>query len=513
MDAENGIGKESRTAMCGPAQVDEVEVVVSDFHISEGAAAAHGQDNRWHHRAWRAVKRFVFHYTSHPAVDPRNPLEDFPDDSVFVAFLNRITVEYGDAPILRLRLLGDTFDTLAVRMNGEIEVSPYEDDAVTKMLRIISGHRDFFRVLGGFLKRSNARLDIFVGNHDLILAWPKVQETVVAAVCGGDEEAVGRLRFIDQHANFEDFHRGVLYTHGMGAEGQNAIDPKTVIIDHRFGIRLERPLLNIPIGTYVAAKLAYRIKQHNPLICRLSNYRSIVRNAPIHRWGWTIYTVAMFFWTYIHYSLFAIWDIRRKFNWRAYVKSIGQAVTNDTVDRYGRRLLKKRRVRAVVLGHSHEWRRESGPSGTYINTGTWSLKFSLVDNRFDLKWRRFRWIELIWSTIKLFLTTGEFRFARQFVKLLGWLALALSLFAFLFVSVPKGGWVIWSYHFTDVKVPAAIVLAFIVVSGLLRLCYVKPRVVQSRKLTFALVQHREDESLSADLMEYVPESDSFRECV
>ncbi len=502
---------------------EEANVVISDLHMSEGVDKDVRRHQAWHKRAWRSLKRFLFGVAAHPSVDPQNPLEDFPNDLVFVDFIDRVLERYGRSARLTLSLLGDTFDPLAVSWNGRFIEPPYEAIAVAKMKKIMAGHKEFFDALAFFIRRPNCHLDIYVGNHDLSLCWKRVQTRVLRRIAGWDTELQAKVRFIDQTMNFRLKHRQVLYDHGMNAEAQNQVDPKKVIVTHRFGLKdggfglkLRHPILNMPYGSYMTVGLLNRIKLYYPLVGRLVNYRSLVMNAALHRWGWSAYVVLAAVWNYLWSLLFGIWHLRMKTSISNTARAIAESVTSVGVDSYARKLLRDNDdVKVVVLGHSHEWRRVSTDKGTYLNTGSWSLMFELVDQKIELKWKRWRHLEIFWRALSHFLMTGELKLARQLSKILSWVALVGAMLAFLVTSFPKNSWRIWSYQISDFKLPIGILLVFVVVTGVIRLFSVKPKVIRRQRLTFGLIEHFGDGSMNNDLMEYLPDDNggSIRECV
>ncbi len=525
MNVKEDVLKEASGGQAGGTepQCEEANVVISDLHMSEGAGKNVVRRPSWRRRAWQSVKQFFFGVEAHPRVDPRNPLEDFPDDKVFVDFVDRIREKYGRAGKLTLSLLGDTFDPLAVSWRGRNAEPPYEAIAVAKMKKIMAGHQAFFDALAFFIRQPNCFLDIYVGNHDLSLCWKRVQTRIARRIAGWDPALAAKIRFVDQSMGFRLKHRSVLYDHGMNAEAQNFVDPKKVIVTHRFGLKdggfglkLRHPILNMPYGSYMTVGLLNRIKLYYPLVGRLCNYRGLVRNAALHRWGWSGYVVLMAVWNYVWSLLFGIWHLRMKTSIANTARAIAESVTSVGVDAYARKLLRDNDdVKVVVLGHSHEWRRVSTDRGTYLNTGSWALMFELVDQKIELQWKRWRHLEIFWRSLVHFLMTGELKLARQLSKILGWIALVGAMLAFLFISFPKNSWRIWSYQAADFKLPIGILLVFVVVTGVIRLFSVKPRVISRRRLTFGLIEHFGDGSMNNDLMEYLPDDNggSIRECV
>jgi len=495
--------------------LEEVNVVVSDCHLSEGMVRREKFRASWPLRAWRWWVGLFSTVRVHPVVNPLNPLEDFPDDGKFVAFIDKVIETYGRAKTVRLRLLGDMFDPLAVTWNGRFADPPYEHAGSGKMGRIIAGHPAFFDALAGFLKRPNCFVDIFVGNHDVFLVWERVQRKIVRRLTDGDPELAGKIRFFDQHREFQDIDKGVLYYHGNNAEASDTVEAKTVVLTHRFGRPIRHPILNMPYGAFMTVGLVNKIKLYNPLVGRLTKYKDLWQNAALHRWGWALYVIMATVGNYLFNAFFDIWDVRRKTNLRTHLRMMFMNLQEQSVDNYAKKLLKKYegRIKAVILGHSHEWRRVTDSLGTYVNTGTWSLMFELRWPRFEQKWKRCRRLELVWLTTKHLMRTGELRFGSYITNILGWVTAVGVMLTFLLISFPKEGWRLWSYQLADLKVPIGILLVFLLISGLIRFLSVKPTVVVTQRLTFGLVRHYSDGSMNVELMEYKPEENAFRECV
>jgi UDP-2,3-diacylglucosamine pyrophosphatase LpxH len=498
--------------------LEEVNVVVSDMHISEGLERNEKYRPSRLRRSWNWLVGLFSSVERHPVVNPKNPLEDFPDDGKFVSFLDKVLETYGCDPIIRLRLNGDTFDPLAVTWDGRFADPPYEHVAAGKIGRIIAGHPRFFDALASFIRQPNCHVDFFVGNHDLFMVWERVQRKILRRLVGEDAELAKKVRFVDQHMAFRDVHREVLYIHGHDAEANNTIDPQSVVLTHRFGRKIQHPILNVPYGSFMTVGLVNKIKLHNPLVGRLTNYKALWRNAAIHKWGWAFYALLATVGNYLSNAFFDIWDVRRKTRLRLHLQIILQTMEDQPVDTYAKKLLKEYagKVKAVILGHSHEHRRVTGPEGTYINTGTWVLLFDLRWRKFEeheFRWKRCRQLETVWLTTKHLFKTGELRFATYITRVLGWIAFVSALVVFLLFSFPKEGWSLWSYQIADFKVPAFILLVFLLVSGLARFLSSNPEVVVTQRLTFGLVRHYSDGGLNVELMEYLPEDQTFRECV
>ncbi|MBN1585153.1 hypothetical protein JW899_02170 [Candidatus Uhrbacteria bacterium] len=504
MPAENGMAKADLP------EFREVHAVISDMHMSAGSRARMDRGFSWYRKFWHWVARMAFGGESHPAISEVNPLEDFPDDRPFDRFVRELVGRYaGRAGTVRLKLLGDTFDPHAVLWAGGFGGPPHEAVAVVKMRRIMSGHPTVMDALSWFLERENCLLDIFIGNHDLFLTWPNVRRRLVRRLAGRNVRKAGRIRFIGPESDFRETFEGILYEHGMDAEPQNRIKARAAILRYRLGRRLRNPILNEPFGSHLTTGLVYPIKLYHSWIGRLANYRGVFRNSVIHSWGWSFYVFWTTVWAYLYHAFFSFWHIRRQTHLRDMIRVIGQAITNQGVDGYARRCLEKPGIRAVVLGHSHEWRQESNRNGIYVNTGTWGLMFRLKKVSLPLVWKRFRWLEWVWRKIGHFLADGGNRLSvRQVLKFWVWASAVTLLVLFL------GGFLGGGRFFPDRFrwLPVAL-LAMTVLSGVLRVFSSRPKVISEQRFTFALAEFPAGGNFVLKLLEFNPENRKFRPCV
>ncbi|MDP3985697.1 MAG: hypothetical protein Q8P82_02945, partial [bacterium] len=351
----------------GAMSPEEVDIVVSDLHLSAGERLR----IRPRFSLGAAFRRILrrSHAADQSFLDRENKLEDFPYDDAFSRMLDRVREQYGTVPRIRLRLMGDCFDPLVIPWKGKFSDPPYEAIAARKMQHILKGHRAFFAALARFIRTPNGYLDIFVGNHDVFLVWPGVQRQIARWLAGNNEALRKKIRFIDQHKRFEDFHRGVLFYHGMNADAHNAVDPERVILRERLGVKRKIPVHNMPYGSYMVVDLVNRIKLRNPLVGRLRG-REMWKTAAIHMWSWGIYAGFAMMLTFLRSHLFAISDIRRTRSVRQFFRMVYETCIDgspERVDRMAEHILEDRPdVRVVVLGHSHAWRRISTPKGTYL---------------------------------------------------------------------------------------------------------------------------------------------------
>jgi len=158
-------------------------IIASDFHMSSGYDAAAGAFSR---------------------------NEDFFYADGFGRFIDHL-ISQADAEDRRWRLviLGDFVDFLQVDLaEGEPGGGATSREAVMARLRIIGdGHPAVFTALARFVNAGHA-IDIVLGNHDIELIWPEVQQTVRQMIVdAGADEAAGTASIA--------FHPWIFYVPGV----------------------------------------------------------------------------------------------------------------------------------------------------------------------------------------------------------------------------------------------------------------------------------------------------------
>lgn len=163
-------------------------------------------------------------------------LEDFDQDEQLAAFVERIA-----RPGVSLFINGDFIDFPQI---PPYEVGPEdhllwdEASSLAKLEMALLAHSKPFEALGRFVANGGA-LRLHVGNHDLDLAWPKVQERLRAVVGAGL-----------QLSNTHSVYHGVHIEHGHMFTPENA--PKmadSFIHAHSFPDGSEKTYLERVWGT------------------------------------------------------------------------------------------------------------------------------------------------------------------------------------------------------------------------------------------------------------------------
>jgi len=118
-----------------------------------------------------------------------------------------------------LVLNGDVIDTLAENTNNYVAV----DNAVEVVEGIINREpfKQIWDALAEFVHKANRSLIIVIGNHDIEMAFPQVQNFVVSRLSAGNLEARARIEFSTMGAGYicQVGDANVFCTHG------NEVDP------------------------------------------------------------------------------------------------------------------------------------------------------------------------------------------------------------------------------------------------------------------------------------------------
>jgi len=385
-----------------PAEAKEVIFVISDFHLGEGVDSA--LEGFKHHPVGRRIK---------------DTSGDYVLDRVFFAFIAHILETYANAKI-RLKLLGDTFDPLSVKLGGKSVIIPYEEADLEKFRKIRRGHRTFFWALQYFCSRKNCTLEVHPGNHDMFLWWPQVQAEFVKNVSPRHPE---RVRFMH-----DELDRGIYFWHG-NTEPHDRVNPKKTIIkvadlpdflkkENMLGLfnkgKIPRKeIMDVTQGHYLTAWLENPLKEADYLIGRMHKHTFVWVDAAfrIFRRSWYRRRLFAFIAAYhllktliLHsLSTLTFWHTKTKSDFRKILRVVGWtiagAIDGHTARDFAVKKLRDDDIDIVVLGHEHERAAELHRFGNrdkwYFNTGTWLEMWEPRALLQKKQWRRFRALQKI----------------------------------------------------------------------------------------------------------------------
>ncbi len=319
-----------------------IKLVFSDTHLSMGNRAGHF-----------------------------NPFEDFHDDDSMAAFLDHHSTGVFADQDVELILNGDIFDPLAVEVNGTFPERITSSIAVLKMSKCLEGHAQVVAALRRFLSRPSKRLTYIMGNPDLELGFPAVQQLLRTVVGGPD--ASERIRFLI-YEPWYDLPGGVRVCHGNQFEALNRVDLKHLFLTKGYS----DPILNLPWGSIFLLKVLLPVKQERPymtLVHPFSRYLAfaLVTDTRVAAPA-TARAVYHFMRTRFVEARKRAASLRETFR----ILREEAAVTPDLEVVAGAMMRDNPGLRAVIMGHSHEAKvRRMGNRGVYVNTGTWTKYVSL----------------------------------------------------------------------------------------------------------------------------------------
>lgn len=512
-------------------------VSASDQHLSEGRFIMEEERLSFMERLRRKLRGQEI-----GVVQAENPLEDFPHDEEFSAFIDHLLEECSKFARTTLVLNGDNFDFLAVRWNGKFKASEieYEYEGVEKMRVIFEGHPVYFDALARFIAAENTELVILPGNHDQQLIWPDVQRLFAWRIAGNDRSRRVRVIFVEEDEREPGAYRferdGLLFEHGNNADPINAFPPKC-IRQPRFGRGKGLPYMEMNFGARWA-EAVNQMKLRNEKIGRNHHEEGshVWIHALLYSWSWCR-TAAYWFLVTVFRLILPFWTE----GWLRRIRLVSTVLLSTiwedkgATDRWLERLRRTYvNAKVIVHGHTHAASRRtvvvddgSKRTVTDINSGTWIRMIRMLWPTFPRTWTYVRWLELPVRAFGHFLKTGKISYARKTIQIIWTLTVAAALILFLVANFPDTGYeLFWNIQPSDIRWPFGILLTFLFFSAVIRIFALKPEEEPFKKLTFADVSYevietvgedgaavRSFDALRADCMEWRPQDATVRECV
>ncbi len=320
-------------------------LVVSDFHLGEGARLPDGRPN---------------------------PLEDFPFDDKFVEFINYYL--YGERQYDELELVinGDFFNHIQeFAANESVPHIMTEPKALEYTKRMVAGHDKIFKALSRFAQFEKKKVVFIPGNHDMALYFPSVQ-LYLKELIGGDTEFCGRTYVRD----------GVHIEHGDRYETFHLLmPPYSEIIKEPD----KEPALNIPWGTYFFLYLVFPLKRKRPYVDKVTPFRSYLT--------WAMFNdFFLFVGTVFKLVYFVIRTALRRIGMHhfpgKYILIVAKtlSVSPDISKGAERIFYRNPSLRMVVFGHTHAPTYLPLPGGrSYYNTGAWNVVTGMAPESFGTK--------------------------------------------------------------------------------------------------------------------------------
>ncbi len=308
-----------------------------------------------------------------------NVHEDFKFDKEMCDFFDYFsTGEYSPTATnspseIELFINGDYLDFLNVPFHGEFEDAITEELSMFKLEAIIAGHPEVMEALRRFVSIPNRKITYLIGNHDADLFFPKVRERITREWDPNGQYPSDKVILIADRDRVR-YEGGVEIHHGNQFEAVHVLNFNMPVLKSY----LDKPVLNIPWGSFYVLKILNRLKWEREFIDKVRPVKVFVLFGMIFDPWFTIKFAAL--------SIFYFLKTRFVYSPRRHssLKVTAEILKQETdflldLERQARKLLdQEAEVRTVIFGHTHKPMNKVYPDGKqYINTGTWTKMINL----------------------------------------------------------------------------------------------------------------------------------------
>lgn len=311
-------------------------MVISDFHLGAGPNLPQGGTNF---------------------------LEDFFHDAKLVEFLSFYSGGDYTKAFVQLVINGDFFNHLQVFPDERDPAILTERVALKRTEAIVAGHPDVFDALARFAATPNHSIVFTIGNHDIGLFWPGVQDLIVCRL--GPNVRV--------HREASYISDGVWIEHGNQRVAENWIDFANPFLK---GTN-DEPIVKMPWGNLFVIRFLNRMKRERPYVDKVYPFRLYLRWALIHDTLFAIKAAAAGL-SYFLQVLLRIGENRR-FSRQHFFKIMKEFSFPVRMESAAKRIFAVHpEMRVVVFGHGHQAAARQFAGGKeYFNTGIWNEMISL----------------------------------------------------------------------------------------------------------------------------------------
>jgi UDP-2,3-diacylglucosamine pyrophosphatase LpxH len=163
-----------------------------------------------------------------------------------------------NADDVELIINGDCFEFLFMEPHEKQGIT-HPATALSKLERVIDGHRPFFDALQRFISQTGRHVTFITGNHDVELAFKDIQERISEVICN-EPELKERVNFC--HSYFYRPSSDVHIEHGNQHDFWNRI---TDLWDEKGEPLTSNPgTITLPLGTQYIQRAAYPINVQYP---------------------------------------------------------------------------------------------------------------------------------------------------------------------------------------------------------------------------------------------------------
>lgn len=287
----------------------------------------------------------------------RNLLEEFHYDTQFAELLKYYCSGDYEKAECELVLNGDILNHLHTTPEDSSCDSLTEKVALERTQTILKGHPKFFEALSEFARRPGRNIVYLMGNHDLGIAWPKVQKLLQGHIHP-------ELKFFLQPYNKD----GIYIEHGNSFLADNRVDLENLFLTKG---QVE-PVLKMPWGCFFVIHFINPLKRERAYIGKVFPFRHYLRWALFQDTRFALKTISHLIAYFLkinfvrdprrNFSLLDTWKILREFSFPIMLDHSAKKI-----------LLSHPSLKFVSFGHTHHARyRQFAPGKEYINTGSWN---------------------------------------------------------------------------------------------------------------------------------------------
>lgn len=307
----------------------KARLVVSDLHLGEGR------------RNWDGTL---------------NVLEDFTVDHRFVEFVDHYSKAY---EVVELVINGNFFEMLRCRAVIDYPDILFETYAAELVRVSMGGHREVIECLNRFMQNPDHRLIYILGEADVGVLWPKVQEELKAAISD-------RIEFYPSSFLAD----GIYIEHGHHYEAMHAME-----LQEPFKKVDNLTVLALPWGSFFNAHFIQPLRRIRPQFYRVRPMKNYLLWALLFETRFFLRVVGQFL------SMILSASSRRVYPGNSLTtvfRIFRQAADTETLEEFAEALCNSDAVHKVVFGHSHIPNYRQFRNGKeYFNSGTWTKNLSL----------------------------------------------------------------------------------------------------------------------------------------
>lgn len=297
--------------------------------------------------------------------------DDFPQSDFLGALMLRYNQPPYDGVAVDFVFNGDTFDLLKTSHQDGYPHHVTAEVAAGKFQRVAAAHRGFFQALGEFLRFSGParRAHFLVGNHDLELLFPEVQQAILDQL--GEGLPPWAVSFPGMELDIGEVH----IEHGAQADPLFRVDPGRPFLKQEQG-----PILNLPWASVAIKEVALPLQPVLHHHDRLRPRRQVFELMPEIK-----ELLVGTYWRYWTRDYLRAWRSRtdpvKRVNWTMFKEiayRFGSLDPNtSTGDTFQKKVSESRRVKVCLLGHEHRPGWWSVDDRKVLRTGCFRNEFML----------------------------------------------------------------------------------------------------------------------------------------